>query len=79
MARLFNLYGDVDAETLAEEELKLQSYFWDSSESIIILYNKIDDIMELATAAGFPKTGEQTVSLGLILIKKTNKFVNALL
>ena len=76
---LFTLYGDVDADTLAEEELKLQQYFWDTADPITILFNKIDDVIQMATAAGVPKTDEQIVSLGLQLIKKTNDFEQALL
>lgn len=79
LTHLFNLYGDVDAETLSTEELRLQNYYWDPAEPITILFNKIDDLMELAIAAELPKTDEQIVSLGLTLIKKTNDFENALL
>ena len=79
LTHLFNQYGYVEPETLAEKETKLMTYFWDPSEPTVIMYNKIDNLINLARAAGLPKSDEQVVNIGIHLIKKTNDFENALI
>ena len=69
----------VDPEKVADEEAKLMNYYWDPAEPTVVMYNKIDDLINLAAAANLPKTNEQIVNIGIHLIKKTNDFETALL
>ena len=79
LAYLFERYGQVEAETLHEEEEKLATYYWDPKDPSVLMYKKIEDLVDLATATGIPKTDAQIVNLGITLIKKTNDFETALL
>lgn len=55
------------------------NYYWDPAEPTVVMYNKIDDLTNLAAAANLPKTNKQIVNIGLHLIKKTNDFETTLL
>ena len=78
LTHLFETYGEVEPEELAAEETKMASYYWDLNEATAIMYNKIDDLQNYATAAGMPKTDAQLVNIGLTLIRKTNDFEKGL-
>ena len=43
------------------------------------MFNKIEDLVSLADAAGMPKTAAQVVNYGIGIIKKTNDFEKALI
>ena len=47
---------------------------FDLTEPLILMYNEVDDLVDLAIAAKIPYTEHQIVSLGLTLIKNTNDF-----
>ena len=71
---LFARYGRVPQETLAEEHAKLVEKTFDISEPLVILYNEIDDLQDLAVAAKNPFSDSQLVILGMRLIKNTGDF-----
>ena len=75
---LFENFGQVTSEQLAREEAAMNSFYWDINDPIVILLNKIDDLVQLADAANMPKTEAQIVNYGLDVIKKTNDFEQAL-
>ena len=79
LEHLFTRYGTVTPETLAKEEAAMSTFYWDLRDPPVIMFNKIEDLMSLATAARMPKTEAQIVNYGLDLIKRTNDFEQALL
>ena len=74
MSHLFLNYGSVTEEQLLDEEAKLRAKVFDLTEPLILMYNEVDDLVDLAIAAKIPYTEHQIVSLGLTLIKNTNDF-----
>ena len=75
---LLQHYGKVSAEDLLETEQKLRDKVFDISEPLIVMYNEIEDLLELSTAAGQTYTQSQIVNLGVHLIKNTNDFEKGL-
>ena len=57
----------------------MSSFYWDINDPPVTMFNKIEDLANLAEAAGMPKTDAQIVNYGINLIKKTNNFEQALL
>ena len=78
LGHLFQIYGQVEPETLAKDEQAFKSYYWDLQDPPVLLFNKIDDLVQMATAANIPKTEAQIINYGLSTIKKTNDFEEAL-
>ena len=76
---LFDNHGQVTAEALATEEASMASFYWDINDPPVTMFNKIDDLVQLADAAGVPKTDAQIVNYGISFIKKTNDFEQALM
>ena len=78
LAFLFDRYGEVDSETLDDHEAKVRSLFWTLSDPPVTLFNKVEDLVELADAARLPKTNAQIVNMGLHIIRKTQDLEQAL-
>ena len=74
LSHLFLNYGRVPEEHLREEEAKLLARVFDLTQLLILMFNKIDDLVDLAIAAKLPYTEHQIVNLGLTLVKNTNDF-----
>lgn len=74
LSHLFLNYGRVSKEQLLDEEAKLQAKVFDLTEPPILMFNEVDDLVDLAIAAQLPYTEHQIVSLGLTLIKNTSDF-----
>lgn len=75
---LFRNYGHVTPAQLANEEQQLLSWSYDPSLLIVLLYNKIDDLMDLANTASLPYSLQQVINMGYILLNKTGKFTNGI-
>ncbi len=71
---LFRNYGRVTPAKLVEEEQQLLAWSFDPSLPIVLLFNRIDDLMDLANAAGSPYSAQQVINLGYIIVNKTGKF-----
>ena len=78
LAFLFDRYGEVDSETLDDHEAKVRSLFWTLSDPPVTLFNKVEDLVELADAARLPKTNAQIINMGLHIIRKTQDLEQAL-
>ena len=78
LTHLFNRYGRVDAETLTEMEMKVKEKHYDVSEPIVTIFNKIEELARLGTAAHNPYSDMQKVQLGLRIIKNTSDFETSL-
>jgi len=74
MEYLFRNFGRVTPAKLADEEQQLLAWVYDPTLPIVLLYNKIDDLMDLANAAGSPYSAQQVINLGYLLLNKTGKF-----
>ena len=61
LTHLFNRYGRVDAETLTEMEMKVKEKHYDVSEPIVTIFNKIEELARLGTAAHNPYSDMQKV------------------
>ena len=71
---LFRNYGRVTPAQLVHEEQQVTNWTYDTTMSIVILFNKIDDLMDLANATGSPYSAQQIINFGYILLNKTSKF-----
>ena len=71
---LFRNFGRVTPANLADAEQQLLAWSFDPNLPIVLLYNKIDDLMDLANAAGSPYSAQQIINLAYILLNKTGKF-----
>ena len=78
LAYLFTTYGRVSQQTLSEEQVKLREKVFDISEPLIMMYNEVEDLQDLATAAVNPFSDTQIVTLGIDLIKNTGDFEKGL-
>ena len=52
----------------------MRSKVFEITEPLVILFNEMDNLQELATAARLPFTDAQFVNLGIRLIKNMNDF-----
>ena len=74
LTHLFDRYGRVDAETLADIDAKVRNLIYDISEPLVTLFNEIEELARLATAASNPYSDMQQVQIGLRVIKNTHDF-----
>ena len=75
---LLRQYGKVPTEHLLDEEQKLRDKVFDISEPLVVMFNEIDDLLELSAAANQAYTPSQIVNLGIQLIKNTHDFEKGL-
>ena len=71
---LFVHYGRVTPAQLQHEEQQLTEWIYDPVLPIVIVFNKIDDLLDLATAAGSPCSAQQIINFGYNILNKTGKF-----
>ena len=79
LQHLFDTYGRVSQEILSEEESKLKAKVFDVSEPLVIMYNEVDELKDLAEAAKNPFSDSQLVNIGLNLIKNTGDYKKGLI
>ena len=75
---LFCNYGRVTLSKLADDKQQLLACSFDPTLPSVLFYNKIDDLMDLANAAGSPYSSQQVINLGYILLNKTGKFTTGI-
>ena len=71
---LFRNYGRVTPAQLVHEEQNVTNYTYDPTLPIVVVFNKIDDLMDLANAAGSPYSAQQVIKFGYIILNNTGKF-----
>ena len=71
---LFRNYGRVTPAQLIHEEQTVTNYSYDPTLPIVVVFNKIDDLMDLANAAGSPYSAQQVINFGYIILNRTGKF-----
>ena len=77
-ARLFTVYSLVSENNVGEDREKLRAKCFPLTESIIVIFNEIEDLYELATVINIVFILEQTINLGLKCIKNTHDFEKGL-
>ena len=75
---LFRNYGRVTPATLVDEEQKVLQWNFDPVLPIVLVFNKVDDLMDLASAAGSPYTAKQLINFAYVIINKTGKFTTGI-
>ena len=78
LTHLFTTYGAIESEELQEKAETLRQKVFDISQPLIIMFNKVDELQELATASGNPFTPRQLTEIGIQLIKNFNDFEKGL-
>lgn len=71
---LFVNYGRVTPAKLQHEEQQLTEWIYDPALPIVLVFNKIHDLLDLATAAGSPYSAQQIINFGYLILNKTGKF-----
>ena len=78
IAYLFRNYGRVTPVTLVDEEQKVLQWTFDPALPIVLVFNKVDDLMDLASAAGSPYTTQQLINFAYVIINRTGKFTTGI-
>ena len=55
----------VDLDVLDREAAKVKAFFWNLSDPLVQLYNKIEYLAEIAEAANIRKSPAQVINFGL--------------
>ena len=71
---LFVNHGKVTPSKLMEEELQVKSYVYIPAQPIDVLFNKIEDLLDLSVAAQSDYTVQQLINIAYVIINKTGKF-----
>ena len=71
---LITTYGDIEEEEVLKINSVLQAKVFDVTKPIIILFNEMDELQKLATAASLPFYDNQFLNLGVKLIKNMTIF-----
>ena len=75
---LFTRYGEVDIQRVTKEEDKVKNYAWNITDPPVVLFNLIEDLDTISTAANVTKTVNQRINYGLEIIRTTGEFETAL-
>ena len=71
---LSTTYSNIAREELKEKKNKLEMIVFDIEKPLILLFNQIKDLSDLAAAANCPLTTPQLVGIGVTLIKNMCDF-----
>ena len=74
LSHLLSTYGNVQEDDLLRAEATLRARVFDITEPLVVMYNEVDDLQELATSAGLPYSDNQIINLGIKLIKNMKDF-----
>ena len=69
LTTLFFYYGKMSEETLLEKQDRLCAKFYNLTVPLIMMFNDIKDLQEMAVVSSSPYTPAQIINLGLKLIK----------
>ena len=78
LEHLFTTYGAIEPEELQEKVDTLRQKVFEIAEPLIIMYNEVNELQDLATASGNPFTPKQLIAIGIQLIKNLNDFEKGL-
>ena len=75
---LFNRYGFITQQQLADHERNARSYQYNIQDPLSVVYDLIEDLQLLAEAARTPFSENQLVSHALEILRNTNKFTDGI-
>ena len=75
---LFTTYGDIEQEHLDEKKEQLCAKVFDITQPMAVMFNEVEDLLELSTAAANPYTPRQVIKIAEQLIKNFNDFEKGL-
>ena len=52
----------------------MEQYTFNPNEPIDVIFNKVDDLLELSIAAQFDYTAQQLIEIGYLIINRTGKY-----
>ena len=71
---LFTNHGKVTQAKLHKEEQIVKSYTFNANEPIDVVFNKLEDLLDLSTAAECGYTGPQIIGMAYMILNKTGKY-----
>ena len=78
LEHLFTTYGSIELEELQEKVDTLRQKVFEILEPLIVIYNEVNEIQELATASGNTFTPKQLIAIVIQFIKNLNDFEKGL-
>ena len=72
LTHLFERYGSVDEDNLMDVEEKVKTLDYNPSDPLVSVYNDVEELARLGTAANNPYSDMQKVQIGLCIVKNTN-------
>ena len=75
---LFLNYGTVEQEEVTREEQLVRNIKYAPPTPLVVLFNKIEDLRDLAEAANNPYTDIQLLNIGLQVLKESTSFTEGL-
>ena len=76
---IMTTYDAVPKEDLLSADSALRTRVFDITKLLVIIYNKMDILQQLATTAGLPYLDAQFINLCIRLIKNMNNFDKGLI
>ena len=76
---LFTNYGDIDHDSIKEEEKRVSEIVYDLQKPITDIFDPIQELEQLAIAGNRPYTQPQLVDIGVAIISNTHDFETALI
>ena len=76
---LFDTYGDIDSDTIADEAKKVLEISYDLQNPITDVFEPIQELKQLVIAGNRPYTQAQIVDFGVTVISNTHDFESALI
>ena len=75
---LFDNYGIVEMEEVLKEEHSIRESKYSPPTPLVTIFNKIEDLQDLATAAYNPYTQVQLLNIGIQILKDSGAFTEGL-
>ena len=74
MLHLFVIYGNIKPEYLLERKTEVETFFFSLSTPINTIWNKIEDLAELAELANRPFMEQQLTDFAFIIVNRQRAF-----
>jgi hypothetical protein len=75
---LFQNYGTVEQEEVTKEEQIVREFKYNPPTPLVVIFNRIEDLRDLAEAALNPYTDLQLLNIGLQVLKDSGSFTEGL-
>jgi len=71
---LYTNHGKVSPAMLQEEERAVKEMVYDTTHPIDIIFNKVEDLLDLSVAANADFTAQQLINIAYVIINRTGKY-----